>query len=359
MNILFCNEGFIVDGVASYNLYLSSALSRAGSNVAIMGRWAGYRGFQKRHRKSGVKVIQCFSATVSNSWFIKQALKFQPDVIITDSRRSFPFALQIQKRTETRVVTVFHDPPQYDRRGERGVQSLIQGSEAWVTAEKPIYEELLKIGSGLPVYWIQRPITGMVHPTPLPPRDPFRILCLGRLSRWKSPGLRVIVERAEELKRAIPSLKVDFVGGGRRRINFWLSAMKANIRAREVFVHVVGTRPDPQPWMQRATVVCAGATSAVEAILSNRPVLAFSGFWLGLVTPQNLMEGISTHFGERKGDFYVRDDPDVVIKGLIDLYNQWDDERMRAHVNELGKKIWSDFDSETVAETFLSFLAKL
>lgn len=359
MNILFCSEGFIVDGVASYNLYLSSALSRAGHSVAIVGRWAGRRGFQKRHKEAGVKVIQCLSATVDNAWLVDRALAFRPDVIITDSRRSFPLALRIGERTEARVVTIFHDPPQYDREGERGLESLTQRSDAWVTAEKPIHEELLRVGPGLPVLCIQRPITGVVCPKALPPRDPFRLLCLGRLSRWKSPGLRAIAQRAGELKRAIPSLQIDFVGGGRRRIGFWACAVKANLRARECFVRVAGSRPDPRPWMARATVVCAGATSAIEAILSNRPVLAFSGFWLGLVTPQNLMDGVSTHFGERRGELYVRDDPDVVIRGLVSLYNQWNHENMSGHVDELRRALWPDFDSEAVAEAFRSLFSQL
>ena len=43
MKILFCCEGFLVDGVASFNLYLSSALAEAGHEVAIAGRSAGGR----------------------------------------------------------------------------------------------------------------------------------------------------------------------------------------------------------------------------------------------------------------------------------------------------------------------------
>lgn len=358
MNILFCNEGFIIDGVASYNLYLAAALSRAGHTVAIVGRWAGFNGFQKRHIASGVRVIQCLSVTVDNAWLVKRAVQFHPDVLITDARRSFPLARRIRSRTTAKVVTIFHDPPQFERRGNRGIETIIAGSDVWVTAEKAIHQALTAIETDLPAHWIQRPLTGMIQPEPLPPKEPFNVLCLGRLSRWKSPGLRTIVDNALELKRAIPSLTLTVVGGGRRQLNFFLAAVKANARARERFVRIVGTQTDPQPWIQQANVVCAGATAAVEAILSQRPVLAFSGFWLGRVTPGNLDRGIATHFGERSGEFYVRDDPGVVITALIDLYRQWKQEEMADRVIALRKQLSPAFDSETVSDAFQSLFAK-
>ena len=359
MNILFCNEGFIIDGVASYNLYLSASLQKAGNNVAIIGRWAGIKGFQKRHRNFGVKVIQCPSFTVHNCWLIRQAIKFRPDIIITDARRSFPFAQRIRKKTGAKVVTVFHDPDTNSKKHGRSTQALVKGSDVWVTPERPIYEALKKDSAILPTYCISRPITGMIHPTPLPPLEPFRILCLGRLSRWKSPGFRVLVDKAVELRAAIPSLEIVFVGGGGHFLHFWKAAKKANNRAGENFVRVVGTQTDPQPWIRQATVVCAGATSAIETILCNRPVLAFSGFWIGFITEQNLTYGVSSHFGERYGDFYVKDNPDVVYESLIDLYKQWKRDRIIATLNKLRQRLAPDFDSATVANEFRSLFEKI
>ena len=211
MNIVFCNEGFMIDGVASYNLYLSAALQQAGHRVAVLGRWMGRKGFQRRHRDLGVRVIQIPSLTADNSWLVKQAKKHDPDIIITDARRSFPLSQRIRRATGAKVVTVFHDPPQYDKTGDRGIPHLLKGSDAWVTSEKKIYAELQKIGNDIPMHWIQRPLTGVIRPTPIPPRDPFKVLCLARLSRWKSPGLRVIVERAVELTRGRASISTSFV----------------------------------------------------------------------------------------------------------------------------------------------------
>jgi len=354
MKILFCNEGFIIDGVASYNLYLSAALHEAGHDVAVIGRWGGFKGFQWRHRESGVEVIQRPAVSVDSSRLVRRAMDFAPDILFTDARRAFPLARKIRQKTSVKVVTVFHDPPQLDRHGSRSIESIGAGSDIWVTPERPIYEQLLPIAGDLPVRFIQRPLTGMVTPTGLPPAEPFQVLCLGRLSRWKSPGLRAIVERAPELKKAIPPLRITVVGGGRRRLSFWLAALKANARAGERFVRIVGTQTDPGPWIAEANLVCAGATAAIEAILSGRPVLAFSGFWLGPVTPQNIKKGVSTHFGERSGDFQIREDPDVVIEALIDLHRQWDQGEMRERVRKLQAELAQDFDSGTVSSAFQS-----
>ncbi|MDY6880083.1 MAG: glycosyltransferase family 4 protein [Desulfatiglans sp.] len=359
MNILFCTEGFIIDGVASYNLYLSAALKQAGHEVSVVGRWIGKKGFQERHKRFGVDVIQCPSPTVENRWLVRQAEKRGPDIIITDSRRAFPLSQRIKERTEAKVVTVFHDPPQHDREGERSLEAIMTGSDAWVTAERPILEELQAIRPGFPVCFFQRPITGVIEKSPLPPKDPFRVLCLGRLSRWKSPGFKNLIERAVELKEEIPSLEMTFVGGGGQFLSFWHRAKRENRRFGKAFVRVVGPQRDPQPWIKESTIVCAGATSAVEAILSNRPVLAFSGFWIGLITEDNLDYSVSTHFGERQGTYLVRDRPEMVPEGLKDVYHEWHDERMGLQVDGLGKRLAVDFDSQTVARQFYALFEQL
>jgi len=359
MNILFCNEGFIVDGVASYNLYLSAALRQAGYNVAVIGRWAGFKGFQKRHKDSGVKVIQDLSIAAESTRLVKQAVTFKPDILITDSRRSYPLAKRIRQKTGAKVITVFHDPPQLDRTGNRSIRNLIGDSNAWITSEKPIFDELKKIQTDVPMYWIQRPITGMVQSSPLPPRDPFHVLCLGRLSRWKSPGIRIIIEKALQLKQVIPSLLITVIGGGHRRFKISADAIKANSKAGQRFVRIVGTQTNPQSWITQATVVCACATSAIEAILCQRPVIAFSGFWMGLVTPENLENGVRSHFGERSGEFYTRENPDVVINSIRDLYLTWKQDKMAEQTKMLRQKLAPAFDSLSIAATFTRLFSQL
>jgi glycosyltransferase involved in cell wall biosynthesis len=357
MKILLCNEGFLIDGVASYNLYLSAALQQAGHQVGVIGRWAGFKGFQKRHRQAGVRVLQSYSFTVSNPRIRKMARNFNPCIIITDARRSFPLAQQIHRITNAFVLTVFHDPPAFKNKKGRSKEDVIAGSHAWVTAEKSIYDDLIKINAPLPVYHIQRPITGVVCPTPLPPKDPFRVLCVGRLSKWKAPGFRWLVENAAHLKEEIPSLEIAMVGGGRRLINFRRMARKTERRAKNRFINILGTQTDPTPWFKWATVVCAGATSAVEAILSGRPTIAFSGFWIGRITFHNIASAALTHFGERHGDFYVRQKPEVIGQELIALYRHWQDQTVAEETALLVENLAPAYDAQKVCRAFESVFA--
>ena len=141
VNVLFCSDALIVDGVTSFVFHLSTALSKGGFNVAVLGRWAG-KGFQSRLREHGVRVIQCLSPTVGNVWFDRKAREFAPDVIVTDSRRSFPLATRLKTATGAKVLTFFLDSlEKTDRRG-RDVDSLIRYSDAWLSAEPPLLEEL-------------------------------------------------------------------------------------------------------------------------------------------------------------------------------------------------------------------------
>ncbi len=361
MNILFCSEGFIVDGVASYNLYMAAALRQAGHRVAVLGRWAGFKGFQRRHRETGVTVVQIPSLTVNHPWLRRQARRFEPDIIITDARRSFPLAAKISaEQPRARLITVFHDPPDANKQvGVRSLDSLADRSHAWVTPEKRIEQALEEHKCRLPIRFIQRPITHMMHPTVLPPKAPFRVVCLGRLSGWKSPGIRRVVQDAVMLKQAIESLEIIIVGGGRRRWNVMIDAIKAHQRSGCSFIYIAGAQIDPRPWVQRASVVCAGATSAIEAVLSNRPVVAFSGFWHGLITPDNVATGLETHFGERAGAFYVRDQPEMIARTLIDLYMKWDADAMAGQTDQLRRQLAAKFDATVAVAQLLDLVNQI
>ncbi len=351
MRILFCSEGFIIDGVASYNLYLSAALVRAGHEVAVVGRWAGLKGYQQLHRRHGVQVLQRPALSRKAGSLVALAAEFKPELIITDARRSFPFALRVRRRTGAPVITVFHDPPLLDRTGERSIASLAAESIAWVTSERPIYEALQAIGAEIPLRHVPRPVDAMMQVFPMPQRDPFRLLCMGRLSGWKSWGSRAIVAHAAELRREIPSLEITVLGGGGRYLSFWRDARAANRAVGTRFVRLAGMQIDPQPFLREASVVCAGATSAVEAILCGRPVLAVSGWWIGPITEENLQIGVDCHFGDRVSVYKVRNDADAVCQGVIDFYRGWQDAELSKRVEDLRVQLAKAYSAEeTIAD---------
>ncbi|MDL2264738.1 hypothetical protein LJC31_08815, partial [Synergistaceae bacterium OttesenSCG-928-I11] len=194
---------------------------------------------------------------------------------------------------------------------------------------------------------------------PVPPRDPFRLLCLGRLSSYKFLGQLTVVKNARRLMRDIPSLEITVVGGGWRRMLFVREAAVANARAGRRVIRTVGYQTDPAPWIRASTAVCGGSTCGIEAILSNRPIVAMSGNWFGLITPDNLEEAVDCYYGERGGKFYLPENPEVVLEELVDLYKNWDQDRIASATRELRERMLPDFSPESAARDWEALLEEV
>lgn len=350
MRVLFCSDAMIVDGVTSFVFHLATALKEAGNDVAVIGRWAG-KGFQSRLKDHGVGVIECISPTVGNFWFDIKAAEFRPDVIVTDSRRSFPLAVRLKNITGAKVFTFFLDKLEKTDRKGRDVASLIKYSDAWLSAEKPLLKDLESISTPFTKFHLQRPLKGLFTPTPIPPKDPFRILSFGRISSFKSITSFWLLKNALHMKKKIPSLEMVFVGGGWRTLKYRMLAAKNNIIAGSEFIKIVGTQIDPEPWIQWANLVCAGSTSAIEATLANRPVVASTGYYLGLLTSDKLDKAFLTYFAERSGPL-LKEDPDVLIEDIIRIYREWDENTVTENTEAFRRGIEPFFERDTAAKSF-------
>ncbi len=358
MKVLFCSDALVVDGVTSFILHLSTALKEGGIDVAVMGRWAG-KGVQSRLRESGVKVFQCLSPTTGNFWFDRKAVGFAPDVIVTDSRRSFPLASRIKEITGAKIFTFFLDKVEKTDRKGRDIPSLIRYSDVWLSMEKPLLEELQKIPTPFGKFHFPRPLKGFIVPSPLPAINPFRVLCYGRLGKFKSVTAFSLLEAAGELKRQIPTLEVAFVGGGWRRFLCGRMAAKLNKEAGAPFIKVAGNQIDPQPWFEWATLVLTGSTSAIEAALAHRPVVASAGHWLGLLTTAKVDEAFSTYFAERAGTNLVRENPGVVSQEILDVYEQWNQSELEKSTLSLRSLVETRFERKGAAEEFERIYEKI
>lgn len=360
MRILFCSDALVVDGVTSFVLQLAVALKNGGHTVAVLGRWAG-RGFQPRLRQEGVKVIQCISPTVGNFWFDRQAEKFAPDVIVTDSNRSFPLAQRLKIVTGALVFTFFLDPPaETAYKKGRSIPEIINGSDAWFSTETPILGILHALDDSIPKFLLRRPLVGLINPTPLQTgKDPFRVLCISRLSGFKSDGPFALLKDSLMLKRAIPSLEITFVGGGWRVLKLAWMARAANRTAGEKFVRAVGTKIQPQPWYEWASVICAGSTSGVEGTLANRPVISFTYYWLGMVTPDNAKKAVETFFAQKATEDNVRDNPGLISSELLKLYKNWDSEILSSQLSKVRSIVEPHFESAHAAREFERYFSQV
>lgn len=209
MKILFCSDALVVDGVTSFVMQMALTLKRSGLEVAVLGRWAG-KGFQSRLKEKGIPVFQTISPTVGNFWFDRKAAEFAPDIIVTDSNRSFPLAVRLKKVTGAMIFTFFLDPPaETAYKKGRSIPEIIKGSDAWFSTETPILKILRTLDGSIPKFLLRRPLLGLIKPTPLQTgKDPFRVLCISRLSGFKSDGPFALLKDSLMLKKAsqVPEL---------------------------------------------------------------------------------------------------------------------------------------------------------
>ena len=350
--ILFCSDALLVDGVTSYILHLGTALSRAGHEVAVLGRWAG-RGFQERYRREGMQVFCCPSPGVGNFWFDAKAKAFDPHVILTDSRRSFPLATRMKKITGKPVVTYFLDHLEKTDRPGRDVPSLVRWSNAWAVAEDPIRRSLLEAAPEVPVFKLPRPLEGIIQGGPPPEKDPFHLVCFGRLSGYKTPGMFRLLEEVDLLQREIPGFCITVVGGGGWRLwRFKALAARINRKLGRSCIRVTGTQIDPAPWLEKASVICGGSTSAIEGVLSERPVICFTGFWFGLITEENLEEALGYYFGERGGHGHFHE-PGVlekVVPEVLRVHREYDS--LCKSLPIMARRLQPHFSSEEAVSCF-------
>ena len=349
MRILFCSDALVIDGVTSYILNTGAALRDAGHEVAVLGRWAGVKGFQRRYRQEGFTVITCPSAGVGNPYFDFRAKLFRPDVIMTDPRRSFPLATRIKRITHAPVITYFLDPIDKTDKPGRDIPSLVKFSDAWTAFEPGILAQLRELGGNVPIVEMPRPLDVLFAPSALPPRDNFSILCFGRLSRYKTPGIFHMLDNIELIERHIPGFKITVLGGGGWRLwKFKLLAHRLNRKIGRSCVRVLGAQENPRPYIEEANVVFASATSAMEAAYSQRPVIAMCSGYFGRVTSERLGEAVQTYFSERgaNGDF------GGLLDDLFRMYDEYDDERFRDDLVKVSRELGKKFAARDTVRSF-------
>lgn len=347
MRILFCSDALVIDGVTSYILNTGTALRRLGHDVAVIGRWAGVRGFQSRYRQEGLKVITCPSIGVGNSYFDFMAKRFRPDIIMTDHRRSFPLAVRLKNITHSPIAAYFLDPIYKTDKPGRDIASLVKFSDVFTAFEPGILAQLHELKASVPIVKMPRPLDVFLEPLELRPKENFNILCFGRLSRYKTPGIFHILDNIEQIQRHIPGFTMTILGGGGWRLfKIKLLAHRINSRLGRKCITVSGTRLNPKPYIRQANIVCASATSAMEAAYSLRPVIAMCSGYFGRIRPGNLDEGVRSYFSER----YAEGRFDDLVPDLFGIYDEY--EGLEDELKEISRRLGDEFSIKKLAEVF-------
>lgn len=354
MRILFCSDALTIDGINSYILNTGAALKQAGHTIAVLGRWAGVKGFQKRYRHEGFTVITCPSASVGNSYFDFRAKRFRPDVIMTDHRRTFPLAVRIKHLTGAPIITYFLDPLwKTDKKG-RDIPSLMKYSDAFTAFEPGILQSLHELTEGVPIVEMPRPLDVFFAPTELPARDPFNILCFGRLSRYKTPGIFHMLDNINLIQKHIPDFRINILGGGGWRLwKFKLTAHRLNKQLGRKCVNIIGTQLDPRRYIEAANVVFASATSAMESAYSFRPVIAMCSGYFGRVTPENLTDGIGCYFSERGAP----EDFSGLLDDLFSVYDSYGSSESVRDLREISVRLGREFAADETVRVFTQIMS--
>ena len=354
MRILFCSDALTIDGITSYILNTGAALKHAGHTIAVLGRWAGVKGFQKRYRLEGFNVITCPSVSVGNAYFDFRAKHFRPDVIMTDHRRTFPLAVRIKHLTEAPIITYFLDPLwKTDKKG-RDIPSLMKYSDAFTAFEPGILASLHELTQGVPIVEMPRPLDVFFAPTELPARDPFNILCFGRLSRYKTPGIFHMLDNIHAINERIPDFRINILGGGGWRLwKFKLMAHKLNRQLGRTCVNIIGPQLDPRKYIEAANVVFASATSAMEAAYSFRPVIAMCSGYFGRVTPENLSDAEGCYFSERGAS----QDFSGLLDDLFSVYDSYGSSESVRKLQEISGRLGKEFAADETVRVFTQIVS--
>ena len=355
MRILFCSDALTIDGINSYILNTGTALIHAGHEVAVLGRWAGYKGFQARYRHEGFTVITCPSISVGNAYFDFRAKRFRPDVIMTDHRRTFPLATRIKQITHAPIITYFLDPLwKTDKKG-RDIPSLEKFSDAFIAFEPGILAGLHELTSGVNIVKMPRPVDVFFSPSELPSRKDFTILCFGRLSKYKTPGIFHMLDNIARIQEHIPDFRINILGGGGWRLwEFRLLAHKLNKSLGRKCVNIIGTQDNPRRYIENANVVFASATSAMEAAYSLRPVIAMCTDYFGQITPGNLEEAKGCYFSER---YAYHADFSGLIDDLFRVYDSYCDDEFVKDLCEVSRKLGDEFSTSETVRIFTEIMS--
>lgn len=177
-----------------------------------------------------------------------------------------------------------------------------------------------------------------VAPPDVPPQSPIKptITLVGRLSKEKGELARNIVGT---ILSVIPdTVHVRVIGG---------TTIPDGMRRFQPRVEFTGYVDNPAVWMNNSTVVIGAGRSAIESVLLNKPTIAVGEARChGLITPENLVQVITTNFGD------------------IDIHHSFDAERLKQDIllaleqpfsdPEIRRFIEQEYSPELFLDTMLT-----
>lgn len=123
---------------------------------------------------------------------------------------------------------------------------------------------------------------------------------VGRFSNKRGKLIEEIVKRVlPEILMVIPNLKILIIAGGEKSDSLKTSVEAINRQFNDEVIRFTGLRHDMPLIYGLSDLVIGAGRVALEAMACSRAVMAIGEKkFIGLLTPQNIEEGISTNFGD-------------------------------------------------------------
>ncbi|MBU1599142.1 glycosyltransferase [bacterium] len=123
---------------------------------------------------------------------------------------------------------------------------------------------------------------------------------IGRFSGPRGKLIEIMVEKiVRVVRKAIPYLKLLIVAGGRRPFSLEKKVSAINSQFGNEVIKFTGFRRDIPEILADSNLIIGAGRVVLEAMACGRPVVALGEKQtLGLITPENLSDGIYTNFGD-------------------------------------------------------------
>lgn len=341
MRILYVGRNAKIGGGSTFRLNISRGLIRRGHEIWLASQPGEVL---PRFREAGVQYVWTPPAPWGGPWIERAIRKHRIDLVHASNATPGHAADWACLRTGVPLIMSVH--------GILGkndhLRECLQHARRILTFEEIAVERLEDHRDRLDmdkVILLRRPIE---HRPRLPEEaGPFRIVCVGRLSKRKARNALNLLAAFRAFREKVPDTTLKILGDGTQLNEVRRAAREYNRECGQEVVSVLGAVPDPYPIIGQAHVLVGASYCALEAIMQGVAVVG-AGFWgYGPIDERNLRDAMAWNFGDVGGKWEMVSEN--FLEALQGLHAAWTRKEGRERFWRLDRLIEEDHSLENVA----------